>query len=229
MRQRVVQYSESARGPPITDPTSFSDNFSVDKNPLDGAWSNITGNRANVRALNGVAIGTQTGTNNYDDSIAILTGTGYGVNQTASGVIYLDEANADYGGDSHEVELLFLFTQASNGIARGYECLVGYSSGAFYCDIAKWLGANDNIDKFQSILVSRDFAGPVHNGDTVTGICTVTGGNVGIILKLNSTTIATGADSSSAYTTGNPGIGFFRRPSGTNAEYGLTSYSVITS
>lgn len=210
---------------------SYSTNFDGTENPLSegGRWSNITGNRAAVRSSSGYAYGTQTGSNNYDDSFALLSGTFPDAVLTASAVIKLISPDT-VSGDSHEAELLFKFSQTSGGIAKGYECLLGYAGTGIYCGIAKWLGPNTDINQFYDITTSASAPGSLSDGDVFSVVCTVSGGNVSFVGSVNGSQIMTGLDTgqdgTSPYVTGQPGIGFFRRPGGTATEYGFNSYSV---
>src|SRR5262245_9190880 len=71
---------------------TYSTNFPFAENPISqgGRWKNGQTNGidwSNVRTTPGLAFGTQTGTNGFDDSVALLTGT-WGPDQTVEATVH---------------------------------------------------------------------------------------------------------------------------------------------
>lgn len=192
---------------------SFASNFDGAESPISegGVWSNSGLDWTNVVKNNGIAFGTQSGTNGFDDSYAILSG--FSPNQAAAGKIQVSPSID--GHCPHEVELLLRMNNSAHN-ATGYECNLAFDGS--YADIVRWNGALGDF----TILARGSFSG-LKDGDTIQASID---GNV-ITVKINGTQVVQATDN--AYTAGNPGVGFYRENCGTGADFGLTSYSVVGS
>jgi hypothetical protein len=192
---------------------TYQTTFDAPENPLleGGAWRHTDSNQAFVRTANGLAFGTQVGSewasSNYNDSNAFLSG--FPPDQRASAVIH--RTSAMIAGNL-EVELLLRWSEGaerstSYGPTRqyGYEINIGQGIYGTFVQIGRWKDAN----LFDSKTASSPLATMgLHDGDVFSAQIV---GSV-ITAWLNDTVIATATDST--YATGNPGIGFFRHDEG---------------
>ncbi|HVW69113.1 MAG TPA: hypothetical protein VHB68_09060 [Steroidobacteraceae bacterium] len=175
-----------------------------------GAWSNNGRDWAQVRKHNGLAYGTQTGYDGYNDSYALLSG--FPPDHSASAVIHL---SPDLDPRCvHEVEVLLRFSDAPHH-ATGYECNLAYDG--HYCEIVAWNGAIGDFTK-----LARGSVPAVRTGDVLTGVAK---GNV-ITIYMNGREVVHAVDS--RFRTGNPGMGFFRQPCGSNSDYGFSSFTATS-
>jgi hypothetical protein len=168
-----------------------------------------------VVTANGIAFGTQTGTNGFDDSYAHLSG--FPPDQSASGVVHLDPAIEH--NTTHEVEILLRIKDAPNSLS-GYECNFAYDGS--YCQIVR-------LDSGSFTYLAGPGAGQgnvpggLHEGDVVSAQII---GNA-IASFVNGVRVATATDST--YATGNPGLGFFLGAASTpNSFYGFTRYTATS-
>ena len=191
---------------------TYSTNFDGTENPISegGAWSHAGLDWTYVQKSGGIAYGTQTGTGGYDDSYARLSG--FPPDQTASAVIHL--ASPIDGSCSHEVELLMRWTDSAHS-AQGYEVNLNFDGG--FAQIIRWNGPIGNYTG----LGGGYFPG-LKDGDVFKASIV---GNV-ITSYVNDIQVAQVTDAT--YSTGNPGIGFFRRNCGTNADFGFTSFTATS-
>ena len=190
---------------------SYSTNFDLTENPVSESsnWEHIGLDWTQVSSANGLAFGTQTGSNGFDDSYAILSG--FSANQQASGVLHIDSSIAT--APHHETEILLRFADGPH-IARGYECNLAWNGA--YATIVRWNGAKGDFATLKTVNGLT-----VHNGDTFSA--SVVGTT--ITMFLNNTSI--GSVSDATWTTGNPGIGFYRNsPTGAfDGDFAFTSFS----
>ncbi len=189
---------------------SYSTNFDGTENSLSegGKWRRAANNHTNVRTSGGLAFGTNGVTDRYDDSYALLSG--FGPNHSVEAVV---QRSANLNTNvTHEVELLLRFSDSASG-ARGYECLFAFFGGV---QIVRWNGTQGNYTVLRSTSGSEHVGRGLVSGDVVKATIV---GNV-ISLYANGTLIARATDS--AYTSGQPGIGFFTRPGGNSANLALT-------
>lgn len=190
---------------------SYSTNFDLTENPISegGHWIHQGLDWAHVATSGGLAYGTQTGSNGFDDSYARLSG--FPPNQQASAVVHIDPAIST--SSHHETEILLHFADAAH-IARGYECNLAWNGQ--YATIVRWNGA---LGDFATLKTVNGLT--VHNGDTFGASIVGTT----ITMTLNGTTIGSASDPT--WTTGDPGIGFFRdSPTGAfNGDYAFTSFA----
>jgi hypothetical protein len=203
-----------SRPPPANDGAllTYSTNFDGDENPIseNGAWSHTGLDWTNVAKSGGIAYGTQTGRDGYDDSFAILSG--FTADHTASGVIHL-VGNID-GSCTHEVEILLRWADDAHN-ARGYECNVSFDGG--YVQVVRWNGALGDF----TVLGGGNAPG-LKDGDTLKA--TIVGSDIRV--SINDVERAQVTDST--FTTGNPGMGFFRRDCGAGSDFGFTSFSAAS-
>ena len=188
---------------------NYVTSFDGSENPLfeAGAWIHTGLDWAKVVKINGVAYGTQTGSNGYDDSYAILSG--YPPDQSASAVAHRDPA-IDLSC-SREVEILMRWEESTHN-ARGYEC--GFSFNRNAAAITRWNGPLGSFNELGIAAVPT-----LKDGDNLS--CSIVG-NV-ITMYVNSAQVLQVTDS--AWAAGNPGVGFFRRACGTNSQLGFTSFT----
>lgn len=196
---------------------SYSTNFDLAQFPISegGVWKHTGLDWTQVKTAGGYAFGTQTGSSGnggYDDSYAYLSG--FGPNQTASAVIHKEDGIA---GCCHEVEILLRWSDSGHD-AHGYECNLAYDGA--YAQIVRWNGA---VGSFTYVGAQGSVSGGVKDGDTLT--CTIVGDT--ITLAVNGVERAKGTDTT--FTSGNPGIGFFRRNhSNAESDFGFTSFVAKT-
>jgi hypothetical protein len=197
---------------------TYTINFPLTENPISegGRWINgqsVGLDWQNVRTRPGLAYGADSsGTPNYNDPTALLTGT-WAPNQTAQGTVYT--VNQQTGTVNEEVELR-LRSAISAHSNRGYEILFRCThDGSQYVEIVRWNGPLGNFT-----YVQRGTGPGVYNGDIVKATIV---GNV-ITGYINGNQVIQGTDST--FTTGNPGMGFYlNRAPNLNADYGFTSFS----
>jgi len=203
-----------------TTPKTYSTEFTTVENPISegGAWGEgglKTGlDWTNVRTNGSIAHGTQTGSDGYDDSIALLTG--FGPDYRIDAVVHFVGSRSS-STDSHEVELILRGSYGPR-VQRIYECNLGYSgSSGWYAQI---ILLNGSIGTFESI------------GDTVAAVPNVRDGDVfsaeirGNVINtyLNGVKLKTATNS--VLTTGQPGIGFFWRGTEQITDFGFKSLTV---
>jgi chitodextrinase len=188
---------------------SYSTNFDLVENPIaeGGVWSHNGLDWSLVQTNNGMAFGTQTGTNGYDDSYAILSG--FSPDHTVSGVIQLSSSIDT--SCSHEVELLLRWSDSAHS-AQGYEVVLSFDGA--YAQVVRW---NGTIGDFT--VLANSYYPTLKDGDVFSASIA---GNV-ITAYVNGNQIIQTTDST--YTSGNPGMGFFRRNCGTSADYGFRSFT----
>ena len=188
---------------------TYSTNFPANENPISegGRWRNQGLDWTPVATSGGLAFSTQT-KNGYDDSYAFLSG--FGNNQTASGVIHLA---AGYNpGVTHEVEILLRCSDGPHTISY-YECNLAIAGG-----YAQIMLLNGPIGSFREVTqTSRPIA--ARNGDVFSASAV---GNV-ITSYLNGVEIARAVDST--LPVGQPGMAFFIRPGAVAKNYCYSSYS----
>jgi hypothetical protein len=177
---------------------TYSTNFDRDESPISegGAWVHQGLAWTFVDTEDGIAFGTQSGTNELDDSYAYLTGFPPDVRVDA--VVHIDP---DIDPTcTHEVEIHLRWSDGPNH-ARGYECLVSLLGSA---QIFRW---NGPLADYTLIATSVNGVpgGRLHGGDTVSA--SVVGDR--ITLFVNDVELVQVRDST--WSDGNPGMGFFLR------------------
>ena len=193
--------------------TWYSTDFSLTEVPLSegGMWATPTDPyQKPVRSANGIASGTQSGQSGYDDSIAFLAGR-FPADQRVTAVIHKNGNSFNY----HEVELwLRTYEGPERSTPFGLTRTYGYE-----VNIA-WNGAYLQIGRFKELPALYDSFGDssfraldVRDGSVFSAQVV---GNT-ITVWLDGRVVATATDrTSSPYTEGAPGIGFYRQNSGGN-------------
>jgi hypothetical protein len=192
---------------------AYSTNFPANENPISegGRWRNTGLDWTPVATTGGLAYSTQT-SNGYDDSYAFLSG--FGANQTASGVIHL--ASGYNPSVSHEVEIILRCSDGPHTISW-YECNLGIGGG-----YAQIMLLNGPIGTFREVTQTSNPIAP-RNGDVFSASAV---GNV-ITSYLNGVELARAVDSS--LPTGQPGMAFFIRPGAVAKNYCFSSFSASSS
>src|ERR1041385_2883253 len=187
----------------------YTTQFPATENPISEGGKWISGKAvgldwADVRTTTNKAYGTESGTVDYDDSTAILTGT-WGPDQTVQATVFAAQ------GFHGEVELR-LRSAISAHVNTGYE--VNFSGG--YCQVVRWEGALGNFT-----MLANNTGVSVKNGDTVKA--TIVGSE--ITVYINGTQVNHVIDST--FTSGAPGIGFYNAGTSNspNDQYGFTSFT----
>jgi hypothetical protein len=201
---------------------TYTTTFDGAENPLSegGLWSNDGVDWTVMRKDNGIAFGTQTGTEtgpkNYADSYAVLSG--FGPDQEAWGEVRIAKPTLSC---IQELEILLRWS-SSHHCTTGYECFARcVSNESSYLQIVRWEGA---LGKFTYLA---DLHGPdygLKSGDILKAAVI---GNV-ITVYVNDIQKARAIDD--MHRTGNPGIGSFLRCDngqgmGTNRDFGFKRFS----
>jgi hypothetical protein len=201
---------------------SYTTSFPLMENPISEGAHWINGALAgldwqNVRTIRGLACGTQTGSSGeYDDSTAVLTGT-WGQSQTVQATVYSVNQNASVW---EEVELRLRATITSHNITRyeiNFRCLKQESA---YMEIVRW---NGGIGDFTRLAHYDGAQYGVANGDVVKATII----DSTITVYINNVRIGQASDSR-AFTTGNPGIGFWLYGVGNTDNYGFSNFTART-
>jgi beta-galactosidase len=208
--------------------STFSTDFDTTESAISegGAWSTgLDPLTTRVSTANGIAFGTQSGEEInsafYNDSHAWLAGS-FPANQRASAVIH---RTGDSGGYL-EVELLLRWSVGprrtgafGDTYSYGYE--INLAHDAQYCKIARWFEpAICDSTVIQSLGV-RD--GDILSAEAV-------GNRISTSLTRNgSTTVLCSVVDDNPYTTGSPGIGYYRgtKPGSTTnpTSFGFKSFT----
>lgn len=192
------------------------------ENPISegGVWINgkaTGGSWSNVQSTAHLLFGTQTGSNGFDDSIAVLSGT-WQPTQTVSARVHKTNQVPTSDTTQEEVEVL-LRASITAGNYTGYECnYAATNSSLKYMQVVRLNGA---LGAFT--LLSSTGGPGINDGDIVS--CAISGAT--ITSSVNGTVYITVTDST--YTSGRPGVGFYRAGSfGTNSDYGFTNYTAVS-
>ncbi len=203
-------------------PKAFSTQFEGTESPLSegGVWSNNGLDWTKIRKKDGVAFGTQTGTNTgiyrYDDSYAHLSG--FPPDQEAWGEARIFKPNESR---HQELEILLRFTSTPHR-TTGYECFARcLNSPQSYLQIVRWDGP---LGKFTYLADKRGTNYGLNNGDILKASVV---GNL-ITVYVNGLEKARVTDD--AFRTGNPGIGEFLgcergQGVGSNSDFGFASFN----
>lgn len=217
----------------------YSTTFPGTANPIleRGAWvcAKTTGIDWNdIRTTPTFAYGTQSGSSGtFDDGVCAIQGT-WGATQVVSAIVSVTNPNATA---FEELELWSRLSITPHSV-KGYEAnFRATRDGSQYIGIVKWLGPFGGAGVQYTQLGSNCTLGTdgvpgLFTGDVisleVSGTSTVT-----LVAKVNGTTRCTQTDSSSPYTTGNPGMGHWYRINGATGtaatDYGLTSFTATGS
>ena len=203
-------------------PKAFSTRFEGTESPLSesGVWSNNGLDWTKIRKEDGIAFGTQTGTNTgvhrYNDSYAHLSG--FPPDQEAWGEARILKPNESC---DQELEILLRFTSAPHR-TTGYECFARcITSASSYLQVVRWDGP---LGKFTYLADKRGTNYGLNNGDILKASII---GNV-ITVYVNGVEKARVRDDT--FKTGDPGIGEFLgcergRGVGSNSDFGFASFT----
>ncbi len=204
-------------GTSATGGVTYATDFERTESPLSesGVWHHDGLDWTVVDTASGIAFGTQTlkvsrsGPGAYDDSYAYLSG--FPPDHRASAVVHLGSIDASC---THEVEILLRWADSAH-VARGYECNLAFDGS--YAQIVRWNGAVGDF----TYLNSGAVPGGVHEGDTLSASI------IGTQINLSVNGVVRASAQDSTFTTGNPGIAFWRGMSGcgSQGDFGFTSFT----
>jgi hypothetical protein len=200
---------------------TYNTDFRFSEYPISeaGKWKNgkrVGVDWTDVRTLNGIACGSQTGSDTgivkYNDSYACLDG--FPPDQSVEGVVHYTHPSDTC---NQEVELLLRWNSSAHW-TTGYECLVRcLDSKKSYMEIVRW---NGPLGDFTYITRLNGATAGIKDGDTLKA--SITGDK--ITMYVNNKRIIQGIDT--AWKSGNPGIGFFLwNCTGTNTSFGFRSFT----
>jgi len=198
--------------------TTYATSFPLTENPISegGNWINggtVGLDWCNVNTTGGTpgkAYGTETGSINYNDSTALLTGT-WGPNQTVQATVYTTVAG---NSNWEEVELRVRSTLSAHS-CTGYEINFSVNPSNAYVQIVRWNGA---LGSFTELNGTGSYG--AKNGDVIKA--TISGST--ITAYVNGTAVLTATDNT--YSSGSPGMGFYAQGTGiTDSQYGFTNFS----
>jgi len=194
---------------------SYTSNFPLTENPISekGTWVNgkaVGLDWSNVETSPGLAVGTQDGNGNSDDSTAVLPGN-WAADQTAQATVRLKARAA-----AQQVELRLRTTITAHSIT-GYA--INFSVGSTNSvQIVCWNGSFNN---FTFVASTGNYT--ISDGDVVKASIS---GNT-IIAYKNGEQILQANDST--FSSGSPGMAFFIGPGGANANFGFSSFAATGS
>ena len=201
---------------------SYTTRFVGTEDPIseNGGWTNESADWTHIRKVNGIACGTQTGTNTgiykYDDSYAHLSG--FPPDQEAWGEVHIADAGASC---IQELEILLRWSGSPHR-TTGYECFAHcVNNAASYVQIVRWDGA---LGKFTYLADLRGTNYGLKNGDILKA--SIIGNRIRV--SINGVEKAHAVDDS--FKTGNPGIGEYfdcegGKSHGANADFGFSSFT----
>ena len=197
---------------------TYTTKFPLIENPISdgGNWINgkaVDLDWTDVQTTPGLAFGTESGTNGYDDSTALLAGA-WGPDQTVEATVHSVNQNDNI---YEEVELR-LRSALSAHKATGYEINFRCSRTMnAYTQIVRW---NGPLGNFTYVASKGGSKYGVANGDTVKATIV---GNV-ITVYINGAQVLQATDNT--FASGSPGMGFFLQgATGVNGDYGFTGFS----
>ena len=201
---------------------TFSTRFEGAENPIseNGAWTNAGTDWTHIQKANGIAFGTQSGTNTgiykYNDSYAHLSG--FPPDQEAWGEVRITNPKASC---IEELEILLRWNSAPHR-TTGYECFARcVSSEASYVQIVRWDGP---LGKFTYLADMRGTNYGLKDEDVLKA--SVVGNRITVFI--NGIEKAHAVDDS--FPAGNPGIGEYfdcldGKGVGSNADFGFASFT----
>src|SRR5437868_5872043 len=182
--------------------TSYTTAFPLTEIPISegGNWTNGLAagfDWSNVRTTPGLAFGTQSGVDGFNDSIGVLKGT-WAPDQAGTATVYA--VNQTAGDVFEEAEILLRFAITPH-IARGYEINFSMRNDASYTQIVRWNGPYADYTLLDARVI------PVlHTGDRVAASIV---GNT-ITSYVNGVEIFHVSDTDfNAIAAGSPGLGFY--------------------
>jgi hypothetical protein len=201
---------------------TYTTRFEETEDPLSegGKWVNQGIDWTRIRKTNGIACGTQSGTNTgiyqYDDSYAHLSG--FPPDQEAWGEVFIAKPQAPC---IQEVEILLRWTSSPHR-TTGYECFARcVSGGSSYVQIVRWEGP---LGKFTYLADLRGTNYGLKSGDVLKASV------IGNLIRVYINGVEKARATDNTYKTGNPGIGEFlycdnRQGIGSNSDFGFSSFA----
>jgi len=192
---------------PVSQASSYATAFASTENPLSeggiwvqggvdgGSWNNVKTDGANCIG----ASDTFYLTSRYADDVAHLKKSFFDFvdNQYAQGTVYKADGYTGNGG-SHEVELLLRW-EITNGNIRGYEVLFGVP-GLGYLAIVRW---NGPLGDYTALYADATSIAAIQDGDVLRAEM------IGNQITVYKNTVQVAQVSDSAFTEGQPGVGFW--------------------
>jgi hypothetical protein len=193
----------------------YTTNFPLTENPIfeKGNWINggtVGLDWADIRTASAKAYGTETGSINYDDATALLTGL-WEPNQTVQATVYTTiTGNSNF----EEVELRVRSSLSAHK-CTGYEILFSVNPSKQYVEINRW---NGGLGSWTGLNSRSGYY--ARKGDVIKATAV---GNT-ITVYLNGAPLFSATDST--YPTGSPGMGFYLQgTSCINSRYGFTNFT----
>jgi hypothetical protein len=201
---------------------TYTTRFEWTENPISeaGAWTNRGVDWTQIYKANGIACGSQSGTNTgiyrYNDSYAHLSG--FPPDQEAWGKVHIGNLGPPC---VQELEILLRWTSSAHR-TTGYECFARcVNNDASYVQIVRWDGP---LGKFTYLADMRGTNYGLKDGDILKASV------VGNLIKvyINGVEKARAADNS--FNTGDPGIGEYLDCNGghrvgSNTNFGFSSFT----
>lgn len=201
--------------PPIATPPPsagrrYATTFPGIENPLSegDAWLHHGRHWTKVQKKDGLAYGTQSGVGGYDDSYAYLSG--FAPDHQGEAVVHVAPGISQ---GPHEAELLLRWSDSTFS-ARGYECLFNFTGDI---QIMRWNGPFGDFTEVGGMAGRRSRR--LSTGDVLRARI------VGSVIScyINGVLLAQATDR--VWTDGQPGIGFFKREAGANADLAFSRYT----
>jgi hypothetical protein len=201
---------------------TYTTTFEGTENPLSegGKWTNNSLDWTKIYKKDGIACGTETGTNTgiykFDDSFAHLSG--FPPDQEAWGKAYIAKPNSSC---NQELEILLRWTSSAHR-TTGYECFARcLSNGSSYVEIVRWDGP---LGKFTYLARMHGTNYGLKDGDTLKASI------VGNLITVYINDIKKAQVTDDTFKTGNPGIGEFLacergQKIGSNPDFGFSSFT----
>jgi len=189
----------------------YQTNFPLNQSPISegGVWGHVGLDWTLVNTSGGVAFGTQTGSDGFNDSYALLQST-YGDTQTATGVV--SRTGGAITSAHAEVELLLRWTDQAH-FSRGYEFNLAFDGS--YAQIIRWPGPlGTSLGDFTYIATAGGL-GTINDGDVL--MAKAIGNN--LFLYLNGSLLCSGTDT--VCPSGLVGIGFYCDGGAVGSKYGF--------
>lgn len=175
-----------------------------------------------VIAGTNTAQGSQTGSNGFDDSHAAYTALDVADCRIETTLVIGALANIIEHEHHHRRRIV-------NNLSTGYEITVGNpgGGGGAYCDFYKWLGLATPQSQFVALVPSLTYHIPSGLqtghlfrtemiGDTISAFYNKLDGNGWI--HIGDATDTSGAGGHAAYSSGHPGLGFYRESNSSAAS-----------
>ncbi len=204
---------------PTISARGYTTSFAITETPLSegGVWRHMDPLLTVVKAVDGHAFGTQSGTSGYDDSNAYITG--FGSDYEVAGIVWLNPAWT--GNGNREVELLLRWsddgpvrpTAFGDTHAKGYEINVQHAGD--YMQLGRFKGA---------LLQQVDAYARPRTGDRFRA--RIEGQRIRVWWNDTLMIDYIDGDAALAVTTGNPGIGFYVSGGASNTDFGLDAVTI---